>query len=173
MAMHVNDATGGAANGQLQVRDSAPKSAQKNGENGRSFLEVFRRLPEERFQGSAGGLKVATLSEGQGLAASAGMKLKVQYSGWLEDGTRFDSSVERGKPFEFTLGAGRVIKGWEEGLAGIKPGERRQLVIPASLAYGNRKMGDIPPGSTLIFNVEAVAVEQPAAHPKGTMTVVA
>lgn len=169
MPMHVGDAaTGGQAK---QMR--ATNNAQGGAEMGASFLESFRKLPDSRFHTSPNGLKVATVREGHGSPLTAGTRIKVQYTGWLEDGQKFDSSMDHGAPFEFTLGAGRVIKGWEEGLAGIRPGERRQLVIPASLAYGNREVGKIPPGSTLIFNVEAVAVDQPPPNPHGSMSVVA
>ena len=166
MAMEVHNAGGGNA---AQMKKPA-RAAQ---ESGAGFLQTFRRLPDASYRTSGSGLKVATVSEGSGKPYTAGATLKVQYTGWLEDGTKFDSSLDRGSPFEFKLGAGRVIKGWEEGLAGIKPGERRQLVIPAALGYGNRNVGDIPPGSTLIFNVEVLAVEEPPANPKGTMNVVA
>lgn len=174
MAMHVGNAAGGSNSGQMRVQQQARAEGTRPGADpGQAFLEVFRPLPESRFHTSASGLKVATVKEGHGKPLTAGTKIKVLYTGWLEDGTKFDSSLDHGRPFEFTLGAGRVIKGWEEGMAGIRPGERRQLVIPASLGYGNRDMGKIPPGSTLIFNVEAVAVEEPPTHPNGTMTVVA
>jgi len=137
------------------------------------FLETFQVLPQARFRETSSGLKVAVLREGEGTPLEKGMRLKVRYTGWLPDGTRFDSSQERDKPFEMVLGQGRVIRGWEEGLAGIKPGERRQIVVPPALAYGDRQVGKIPPGSTLVFNVEAVAVEPASANPKGNMTVVA
>ena len=138
-----------------------------------SFLEEFTVLPEGRFRTTPSGLMVATVKEGSGTAAANGMKLKVKYTGWLESGKKFDSSLKRNQPFELNLGAGQVIKGWEEGLAGMKPGERRQLVIPANLAYGNRKVGNIPPGSTLIFNIELVSVEPGSSNPKGKLSIVA
>ena len=119
------------------------------------------------------GLKVAVVKEGNGSSAANGKRIQVRYTGWLTDGSKFDSSTDRGRPFEVTLGTGRVIKGWEEGLKGIKPGERRQLIIPPDLGYGKRQVGTIPPGSTLIFHIEAVAVDSPPATPKGTRTVVA
>lgn len=169
MGMGISDTSANGQDARLKVRSSAPQSKQAS----RGFLENFRILPESRFRKSSSGLMVATIREGAGKPFTAGMKIKVQYSGWLEDGTRFDSSLDKGRPFEFTLGSGRVIKGWEEGLAGIRPGERRQIIIPPELGYGNRQVGDIRPGSTLIFNVEAVAVNEPAANPKGNMTVVA
>lgn len=158
-----------------ETRAQPQQEAEAGRAGGGDFFRAFRVLPQSRFRETESGLKVATVREGEGTPLAKGLRLKVHYSGWLENGKPFDSSVERGKPFEFVLGAGRVIKGWEEGLAGIKPGERRQLIIPPELAYGDRQMADIPPGSTLVFNVEALAVEDPNANanPKGTMTVVA
>lgn len=148
-----------------------PGAAGKNVPRG--FLDQFQKLPENRFRESTSGLKVAVVKPGSGLEATDGKRINVRYTGWLADGTKFDSSADRGKPFELTLGAGRVIKGWEEGLRGIKPGERRQLIISPDLGYGKRQVGTIPPDSTLIFNIEAVSVDQPAANQKGTRTVVA
>ena len=170
MPMHVGDAASGGNAKHLRSKETTPAA---NVDPGMAFLEAFRKLPDSRFHTTPDGLKVATVREGQGQPLTAGTRIKVLYTGWLENGQKFDSSLDHGKPFEFTLGAGRVIKGWEEGLAGMRPGERRQLVIPAPLAYGNRQMGEIPPGSTLVFNVEAVALEAPTTHPNGTMTVVA
>lgn len=134
------------------------------------FLEAFAKLPDGRFRTTPSGLKVAVIQKGFGRPSSAGMSISVHYTGWLEDGVQFDSSVERGKPFAFRLGGGTVIKGWEEGLAGIKPGERRQLIIPAELAYGERQVGKIPPGATLIFNIEAVSVDSAPGNPKGNVS---
>ena len=169
MGMEINNAQGDrqGANAKVQADKSEGKEKPKG------FLDTFYKLPENRFRKTSSNLMVATVKEGNGKSISTGDKITVRYTGWLMDGTKFDSSQDRGKTFEFTLGAGRVIKGWEEGLTGIKPGERRQLIIPPSMGYGNREMGKIPPGSTLIFNVEAVSVQEPAANPKGSMTVVA
>jgi FKBP-type peptidyl-prolyl cis-trans isomerase FkpA len=105
------------------------------------------------------GLKYFDLKAGTGAEATAGKKVKVHYTGWLTDGKKFDSSVDRGQPFEFDLGAGMVIKGWDEGVAGMKVGGKRQLQIPAALGYGERgAAGLIPPNATLIFDVELIAV---------------
>lgn len=96
---------------------------------------------------------------GTGKEAKSGNKVKVHYVGTLTDGTKFDSSVDRGQPFEFDLGAGRVIQGWDEGVAGMKVGGKRKLVIPPDLAYGSRAQRQIPANSTLIFEVELLEVK--------------
>jgi len=97
---------------------------------------------------------------GTGDLASTGKKITVNYSGTLTDGTKFDSSYDRGTPFTFNLGAGEVIKGWDQGFAGMKIGGKRKLTIPGDLAYGqNGIAGAIPPNATLIFEVELLKVE--------------
>lgn len=96
---------------------------------------------------------------GTGEEAVAGKILTVHYTGTLADGTKFDSSLDRGEPFRFVLGAGQVIQGWEQGLAGMKVGGRRHLVIPPQLAYGDNAVGAIPAGSTLLFDVELLSVD--------------
>ncbi|MDX2240555.1 MAG: FKBP-type peptidyl-prolyl cis-trans isomerase [Leptolyngbyaceae cyanobacterium bins.302] len=100
------------------------------------------------------GLKYLDMVEGSGDAPQTGQTVTVHYTGTLEDGSKFDSSRDRGTPFKFKLGAGQVIKGWDEGIASMKVGGRRQLVIPPDLGYGSRGIGPIPPNSTLIFDVE-------------------
>ena len=94
-----------------------------------------------------------------GTPAKAGQKAKVHYTGWLLDGTMFDSSRGRGNPFEFNLGAGRVIRGWDIGVEGMQPGEKRILVIPPGLGYGSRGAGPIPADATLVFAVEYIGGE--------------
>lgn len=109
---------------------------------------------------SATGLEHEVMHEGSGEVSKAGQTVSVHYTGWLQtpdgkQGQKFDSSVDRGKPFSFKLGAGQVIKGWDEGVAGMKVGEKRHLIIPAHLGYGSRGAGGmIPGGATLIFDVE-------------------
>lgn len=104
-------------------------------------------------------LKVTDTEEGNGIAAEKGALVICHYTGLLEDGTKFDSSLDRGRPFEFVLGAGRVIKGWDLGLVGMKPGGKRTLHIPAQLAYGDRQVGPlIAPNSNLIFHIEMIEV---------------
>jgi len=106
------------------------------------------------------GLKYVDQAVGTGDAAVAGKNVSVHYTGWLENGKKFDSSVDRGQPFSFPLGAGRVIKGWDEGVQGMKVGGKRKLTIPSDLGYGSRGAGGvIPPNATLIFDVELLRVQ--------------
>jgi peptidylprolyl isomerase len=103
-------------------------------------------------------LQIEDLVVGTGATAEEGDNVTVHYTGWLTNGTEFDSSKKHGKPFSFTLGAGQVIKGWDQGVAGMKVGGKRKLTIPPSLGYGPRAQGKIPANSTLIFEVEMVDV---------------
>ena len=115
------------------------------------------------FTKTASGLQIAELKPGKGPGAAKGQTLGMLYRGWLYDtqkgrqGQQFDANLNRNKPLEFELGAGRVIKGWDEGLATMKQGGKRLLRVPPALGYGPRELGkDIPPGATVIFEVELV-----------------
>ena len=104
-------------------------------------------------------LKIEDLVVGTGAAAAKGQQVTVHYTGWLTNGSKFDSSKDRNDPFVFSLGRGQVIKGWDEGVGSMKVGGKRKLIIPASLGYGAQGAGGvIPPNATLIFEVELVAV---------------
>ncbi len=106
------------------------------------------------------GLWFTDLAVGKGAAAEAGRTVRVHYTGWLPNGKKFDSSRDRGEPFAFTLGAGQVITGWDEGVKGMKVGGRRKLVLPPQMGYGDAGAPpDIPPGSKLVFDVEVLDVQ--------------
>ena len=108
---------------------------------------------------TAGGLGYVDIVEGTGATPKAGESVTVHYTGWLKSGQKFDSSVDRGQPFVFTIGRSQVIKGWDEGVAAMRVGGKRKLVIPAHLGYGDRGAGRvIPPGATLIFEVQLLGV---------------
>lgn len=105
-------------------------------------------------------LQVEELAVGTGITAANGHQVSVHYTGWLTDGTKFDSSLDRGKPFQFTLGRGQVIQGWDQGVAGMKIGGKRKLTVPGHLAYGQRGYpGLIPPNATLVFEVELLGLK--------------
>ncbi len=103
-------------------------------------------------------LQSEVITKGTGAKPTSGQTVKVHYTGWLTDGTKFDSSVDRGQPFEFELGTGKVIAGWDKGVAEMQVGEKRKLTIPASLGYGDRAVGPIPANSTLVFEVELLGI---------------
>ena len=106
------------------------------------------------------GLKYVDLEVGEGPEATSGKNVEVHYTGWLEDGTKFASSLDRQRPFTFRLGAGEVIEGWDQGVAGMKVGGKRKLIIPPDLGYGEQGAGEvIPPGATLVFEVELLGVQ--------------
>ena len=105
------------------------------------------------------GLKYIDLVVGSGRVAAAGNLVTVHYTGWLTNGSKFDSSVDRHDPFSFPIGSGKVIRGWDEGVAGMKVGGKRKLTIPPQLGYGSRGAGGvIPPNATLVFDVELLEV---------------
>ncbi len=108
---------------------------------------------------TASGLQIEELVVGTGATAASGQKVSVHYTGWLTNGNKFDSSKDRGEAFEFGLGRGQVIRGWDEGVQGMKVGGKRKLTIPPELGYGSRGAGGvIPPNATLVFEVELLKV---------------
>ena len=117
---------------------------------------------EEKVITTDSGLQYVDLKVGDGAAPVMGDTVVVHYIGWLADGTKFDSSVDRGQPFDFAIGMGRVIPGWDEGVATMKVGGKRKLIIPPELAYGTAGSGTggvIPPNATLVFEVELLDIE--------------
>jgi len=119
---------------------------------------VFLGISANRSK-QANALKIEDIVEGSGTEAKSGDTVQVHYTGWLEDGTKFDSSVDRDEPFEFTLGQGQVIQGWDAGVIGMKVGGQRKLTIPSQLAYGPQGRGSIPPNATLIFDIELLEIK--------------
>lgn len=122
------------------------------------------KIDPEKMTKTETGLRYQDLVEGEGEKPAANTPVKVHYTGWLwvdgKKGPKFDSSKDAGKPFTFTLGAGEVIKGWDEGVASMKKGGKRHLLIPPDLAYGKRGYpGAIPPNATLLFEVELLEIQ--------------
>jgi FKBP-type peptidyl-prolyl cis-trans isomerase len=126
---------------------------------GSSGFDASLGVDTMRMTKSPAGLWYSDVQVGNGAEAVPGRTVKVHYTGWLPNGTKFDSSRDHGEPFEFTLGAGQVIRGWDEGVKGMKVGSRRKLVLPPELAYGEAGAPPtIPPGATLVFDVEVLDV---------------
>jgi FKBP-type peptidyl-prolyl cis-trans isomerase len=115
---------------------------------------------EPKFMTTKSGLKYADLKVGTGDEAKTGQTVEVHYTGTFTDGKKFDSSLDRNKTFPFTLGASEVIKGWDEGVAGMKVGGKRKLVIPPDLAYGEKGRGPIPGNATLVFEVDLISIKK-------------
>ena len=141
-------------NAQLYV--TAPFYASTRYDAGQEGLPTM----DEQVIQTATGLEYVEIVEGTGTRPKAGDTVSVHYTGWLKSGQKFDSSVDRGEPFAFPIGKGRVIKGWDEGVGTMKVGGKRKLIIPAHLGYGERGAGGvIPPGATLIFEVELLGIQ--------------
>ena len=146
--------------------DTAPPTEEAPAEPAEEAAETAEDAPEQAQQEAeehetASGLKYVDLKVGAGASPEAGDKVTVHYTGTLEDGTKFDSSVDRGQPFNFLIGMGQVIKGWDEGVMSMQVGGKRKLIIPPELGYGETGTpgGPIPPNATLIFEVELLEVE--------------
>jgi FKBP-type peptidyl-prolyl cis-trans isomerase len=119
-----------------------------------------RAIMDEQAIQTASGLEYVEIVEGKGSRPKPGDSVRVHYTGWLKSGEKFDSSRDRGQPFVFAIGRGRVIKGWDEGVGEMRVGGKRKLIIPAHLGYGDSGAGRvIPPGATLIFEVELLGIE--------------
>lgn len=151
----------------LGLRGSSPSPSESPGDAAMADVNDIVKTADGPATGASagpvrtleGGLQVQDLKEGAGEEAAAGMAVAVHYTGTLADGTKFDSSLDRGEPFVFRLGAGQVIQGWDTGVAGMKVGGVRKLVIPPALGYGERGAGGvIPPNATLTFVVELIQV---------------
>ncbi len=153
---------------QTSTRTSAHSSAMSGSHSGSDTMEGNSNVSVNAITGetvtTASGLQYIEQAAGEGDLPEAGQTVVVHYTGWLyndgEKGAKFDSSVDRGQPFSFRLGQGMVIQGWDEGLASMRPGGKRTLIIPASLGYGAQGAGGvIPPGATLMFDVELLEIQ--------------
>jgi FKBP-type peptidyl-prolyl cis-trans isomerase FkpA len=134
-------------------------SADRNDSPGKGGFSASLGVDTLVMTKTPSGLRYQEVTPGQGKEATPGQTVSVHYTGWLPNGEKFDSSRDRDEPFGFTLGAGEVIAGWDEGVAGMKVGGRRKLVVPPELAYGTAGAPpDIPPGATLVFDVELLDV---------------
>jgi FKBP-type peptidyl-prolyl cis-trans isomerase len=129
-------------------------------ENNKQSEKDNQNNEEQKTQEQIKTFAIEVLKEGSGEAAKAGDAVSVHYVGTLQNGVKFDSSRDREAPFLFTLGEGRVIQGWDMGVEGMKIGEKRKLIIPSNLAYGPNDYGPIPGGSTLIFEIELLSINQ-------------
>lgn len=148
-------ACAGGGGGESQPAANSPVTPAE-----KQSVESSGMLPGAKTTTTPSGLAYEDVVVGTGATPQAGQLVSVHYTGWLLNGTKFDSSVDRGQPFQFTLGKGEVIRGWDEGVATMKVGGKRKLTIPAALGYGSSGMPPvIPPDSTLLFDVELLGVQ--------------
>lgn len=141
------------------IENTPPPPSAESPSTNATTSTTTNQLPIKAMITTPSGLQIEDTKQGTGAEAKSGNSVTVHYVGTLTNGTKFDSSRDRGAPFTFTLGAGDVIKGWDEGVAGMKIGGVRMLTIPAVLAYGATGQGPIPPNATLVFEVELLGVK--------------
>lgn len=147
-------------NGCTKCSKSKDDSGAQQGQTPADAVQGDPSQSDAAAPGAAGSMEIVDISTGSGADAVDGARITVHYTGTLENGTKFDSSIDRNAPFSFTLGQGQVIAGWDQGVKGMKVGGKRKLVIPPQLAYGERGVGGvIPPNATLIFEIELLNVE--------------
>lgn len=144
---------------QAQLEEKEKGQTQENQMKEGTLIKEYLEKNAITQAPTASGLIIVTKTKGNGIKPKAGQKVTVHYTGTLLDGTKFDSSVDRGDPFQFTIGQGQVIKGWDEGIAELEIGGKATLIIPSSIAYGPRGTGPIGPYSPLVFEVELLKVE--------------
>ena len=149
---------GGGADASASAGESAGEETAASAAAADSACDALTSVPADSMTATGSGLRYLQLADGQGRTAGAGDTVAVHYTGCLTDGTKFDSSRDRGEPIRFVLGTGKVIQGWDEGLQGMQVGGERILRIPPELAYGSRGGGPIPPNATLLFRVELTEV---------------
>jgi FKBP-type peptidyl-prolyl cis-trans isomerase len=145
----------------LQALDRLTEKQKKAAEEQQKKAFLVKMKTDARTVKTSSGLAYKDLQKGNGTSAASGMTVKVHYTGWLKDGTKFDSSLDRNEPFSFVLGKGEVILGWDQGVQSMKVGGKRRLIIPPKLGYGKNGAGNkIPPNAMLIFDIELLDVEK-------------
>lgn len=143
----------------LVLTKTPPHSTGNTGQTAMADQSNSTNSTENQTASPSAGLQIEDIKVGSGPAVKSGDTVVINYTGTLLDGTKFDSSYDRGQPFTTQIGVGQVIKGWDEGVVGMKVGGKRKLTIPPDLAYGDQAVGSIPPNSTLVFEVELMGIK--------------